>query len=415
MIKKLWRNISEIGLANETDPGLRRRVTLTNSFNFFGSLVYLLSVINDFYLRDNHAGLIDSILFFVCIVGFTLNKLRHFETAVALLFFNTLFATFYFDSYYGLASGNYLYYFPLMLGIAFIFDPRRDRKKILFYVLLCVAAIMTNVFTEHKLFANENTDALLQKHLFAFNIFFSSSVVGFFAYVVISRNIQQSKTYEQQILEQKTTEEALQQAVKEKEVLLAELHHRVKNNMAIISGLFSFTIDSTDNEETKRILNESKSRIYSMALIHNKLYQKPGLEKVRFDEYITDLVKEVEQSFPANRTDIEIALNLEPISLDINRAIPGGLILNELLINCYKHAFKNRDKGTILIILRSDKTKHYLLVIDDGVGIDEGYKEKESIGMMVLDALTEQLDATYTIASKNGTHFEMIMDIAKAQ
>ena len=189
--------------------------------------------------------------------------------------------------------------------------------------------------------------------------------------------------------------------------MIAELHHRVKNNLAIISGLFSLKLNDDLHEDAKNVLLESRNRVRSMALIHNRLYNSENLTNVNFDEYAKELIAEINASYPATANSVKIDTVINNVSLNINAAIPCGLILNELLTNSYKHAFKEKNNGQIHISFVNDKDNFLMTVKDNGIGLPSDYKEKQSLGVTVIESLSEQLDGSFNFSNNNGTCFEL--------
>lgn len=190
-----------------------------------------------------------------------------------------------------------------------------------------------------------------------------------------------------------------------KEVLLREIHHRVKNNMQIVSSLLSLQSRYMENESYKQMFKESQNRIKSMALIHEKLYKSKTLETVNFREYITDLVQGLVQSYKGH--NITVTIEVDDILLDVNTAVPCGLIINELVSNALKHAFPGRE-GEIKVGLHASNGTIELVVADNGVGIPEGVdmKATETLGLRLVTILAEdQLNGKIKLTQDGGTEF----------
>jgi len=216
------------------------------------------------------------------------------------------------------------------------------------------------------------------------------------------------------ITDRKQAEEQLKKSLKEKEVLLAEIHHRVKNNLAVITGLLELQAYNTSSSEATDVLQTSQMRINSIALIHEKLYQNENLSEISFDVYLEQLANVIMQSLGSARKEIEIEIDAEPIELTINQAIPCGLILNELITNAYKHAFPDRDKGEITISLARDDSQITLRVVDDGIGIpkDTDLDKPKSLGVKLIKTLSKQLTGEASFSNKNpGTEFELKFEL----
>jgi two-component sensor histidine kinase len=408
MFRRCWNYISSIGISDEYDDILLKRITLTNRFSVIAILVFLFSGINNITLGDLYSGLLIESLVLVCLVGFYLNKIGFHRFAISFLFTIVSLAIFYFDSYSGVLSGTYLYHFPLILAIAFIFDMREDKKVMLFHFILIISFLIINVITHHNLFKSKILTDDARAQMFMFNLIFSASAVGFFVYIMIQNNLKESYLYIQRIEERRQSEKMAKEALDEKNILISELHHRVKNNLAIISGLFSLKLNDNLHEEAKNVLLESRNRVRSMALIHNRLYKSDNLSDVNFNEYIQELISEIISSYPTISNSIEVKTNISSVSLNVNAAIPCGLILNELLTNCYKHAFKDREDGEILISFSNEGNEYIMQVKDNGAGLAADYNKKQSLGVTVIEALTEQLDGKSIFTTNNGTCFELV-------
>lgn len=407
MLLKFWKFISSIGLKEEYDDGLRKRITLTNQFSTITLILFLLSGINNMSLGDMFSGLILESFVFLCLIGLYINS-RHFHSiAITFLFITVNSALFYFNSYSGISSGTYLYYFPLILAIAFVFNVKENKTAMVFQMLLILTFILINVFTHFELFKSEFITEAQRYQMFIFNLVFSCSGLYFFIYLIVQNGLVQVDVYHQRIAEHTAAEKKIKETLAEKDVLLAELHHRVKNNLAIISGLFNLKINTCLHEDAKNVLIESRDRVISMALIHNRLYKSNNLSDVNFDEYINELVHEINRSYPSISGSVKVTTRISNVILNINTAVPCGLILNELLTNCYKHAFANKERGMIEVSFTQTENEYCLKVKDDGVGLEAHYNKKESLGFIVIEALSEQLNGTFHYSVNKGTEFTL--------
>ncbi len=277
----------------------------------------------------------------------------------------------------------------------------------LFHILLIIAFLSINVITHHELFRSNFLTDEKRSQMFMFNLIFSASAVGFFVYIMIQNNLKESYLYIQRIEERRQSEKAVKEALDEKNILISELHHRVKNNLAIISGLFSLKINDDLHEDAKNVLLESRNRVRSMALIHNRLYKSDNMTNVNFEEYAKELISEISASYPAVANSVKIDTDIKNVSININSAIPCGLILNELLTNAYKHAFRDKTNGHINVSFINDNNAIVMRVEDNGVGLPEDYKQKQSLGVTVIESLSEQLDGSFNFSNNNGTCFEL--------
>lgn len=209
------------------------------------------------------------------------------------------------------------------------------------------------------------------------------------------------------ITDRKKSEEQIKASLREKEILLREVHHRVKNNLQIISSLLNLQSEHIKDEQYAEMLEDSQNRIRSMALIHETLYQSGNLAHIDFDEYISNLVHALVRSYKvADR--IAVIIEVEDVSVGIDAAVSCGLIINELVSNALKHAFPDGRKGKVKIVLRSSNSVVELTVSDNGVGIPEGidFRTTESLGLdLVLTLAEEQLHGEITLDKRGGTTF----------
>lgn len=197
------------------------------------------------------------------------------------------------------------------------------------------------------------------------------------------------------LTERKRNEEIIQAQLKEKEMLLKEVHHRVKNNLQIISSLLSLQTRTLD-EESKDVLMESRTRIHSMALIHEKLYQSADLTRIDLKEYIEELSKFLYSSYGIETQRIRFELVCDGIFIELDKAIPCGLMLNEIVSNCLKHAFPGENSGEICVFLQTEGRILRLLAQDNGVGIPEEVNayNGNSLGLRIIRSLVSQLRGT---------------------
>ncbi|MCE3228108.1 MAG: hypothetical protein K0S32_2659 [Bacteroidetes bacterium] len=236
----------------------------------------------------------------------------------------------------------------------------------------------------------------------------------------IDHYLQQEKTYSKEadvsipaFLERKKIEEKVKSSLVEKEVLLKEIHHRVKNNLQIISSLLNLQAEKIEDETAREKYIESIGRIKSMAIIHELLYRSKNLSTIQIREYLDELVSFISQTYnlrSAIKVDLQFDINKE--SIDINKAIPCGIIINELLSNAFKYAFPDEKKGTITVEFTGTGKKHYKLkVSDDGGGIADNVNldNPETLGLQLIYSLVEQIDGKIkVISSSRGTAFTIV-------
>lgn len=209
------------------------------------------------------------------------------------------------------------------------------------------------------------------------------------------------------ITERKKIESQLLNSLTEKTTLLGEIHHRVKNNLTVIFGLLEMQILQSDNNEVIKILRESQGRIQSMSMIHEMLYKTTDLQNVNLTAYIRDLAQTIYKTYHTNdNIHLEIRNETE-IGLSLNKMIPCGLLLNEILTNAYKYAFNNRSNGTIFIDTQLKDGQLILIIGDDGTGLPEieTSTKTHSLGMKLIHSFSKQLKAKMTIDNSVGVKY----------
>jgi len=213
-------------------------------------------------------------------------------------------------------------------------------------------------------------------------------------------------SYIRDITDKKRAQEQILLSLKEKEIMLREIHHRVKNNLQIVSSLLSLQAPSLTDPRAIELFRESQNRIRSMSLVHEHLYQSDSLAKVDFREYLTSVTSDLVRMY--NVRGVSTVINAEVVHLEIDTAVPVGLIANELLSNALKHAFMGRTEGRIEICLRRRTNGEVELSIsDNGIGFpgDFDLQRCDSMGMHLVDGLTKQIDGTLSIEQNNGSTF----------
>lgn len=211
--------------------------------------------------------------------------------------------------------------------------------------------------------------------------------------------------------ERSKAEELVRKSLREKEVLLKEIHHRVKNNLQIIQSMLNLQLPQIKDEKAIAQFKESQNRVFSMALIHEKLYQSESLSKIDFPEYIRSLTNHLFISYGAAARAIRPKISVQDISLDIDTTIPCALIINELVSNSLKHAFPasrcSDERGEISIDMHRERNMFLLTVSDNGVGLPDGFEigHSDSLGLKLVNVLVKQLSGTIRIGTGGGAAF----------
>ena len=218
-----------------------------------------------------------------------------------------------------------------------------------------------------------------------------------------------------EITERKRVEAQIKSSLNEKEVLLKEIHHRVKNNLQIISSLLRLQAENPQDKSPLDILQESQNRIRSMALIHEKLYQSHDLSRIDFAEYIRSLAGSLFASYRIDTDQVNLEIESEPVQLEVDMAIPCGLIVNELITNAVKYAFPRGRRGSIRVALHAHDHHIMLSVADNGVGFPHSldFRNAPSLGLQLVTTLVDQIQGHIELTAGQGTKFTVTFPIAK--
>ena len=220
----------------------------------------------------------------------------------------------------------------------------------------------------------------------------------------------------QDITERRNADDLVLRSLKEKEVLLKEIHHRVKNNMQVIYSLLNLQAKGIEDAVIRAMFEEARNRVHSMALIHEKLYKSADLAHIDFKEYLTSLLYRIADTY--KRKDVVFSVEMEPLALDVNVGIPCGLIVNELVSNSLKHAFPDGKKGTIRVgINKNGNGSNVLVVADNGVSIPEtvDFRNTTSLGLQLVTVLSGQINGTISLSKAEGTEFIITFPETPAQ
>lgn len=254
---------------------------------------------------------------------------------------------------------------------------------------------------DQRKFQDESKHQELLKIIFAFCGLFLILVILVFWFLLNEKG-RLNKTLSDQNDEISLKNKIIDEALKEKELLLKEIHHRVKNNLQIISSLLSLQTKNITDEKARSAILEGKERIQAIALIHQKLYLDNSFATIEMEEYLGDLVRQLSNSYNAKSAKIDITLKTNGIILNIDTVVPLGLIICELMTNSFKYAFENKSGGKLKIEINHAENDSYVLhVKDNGVGMKENFNflESKTLGVEIITALTEQLDGEISYRS----------------
>lgn len=292
-----------------------------------------------------------------------------------------------------------------------ILNPKGDQiKRKLNWIEMLVPDDREKIKNYHKIDEKKDVNSAIIPKTYEVQSMIKGDLRDFFATFEFIPGTKSSLISLIDITDRKRAEGLLKTSLKEKELLLREIHHRVKNSLQIISSLLSLQASEFDDNLIIEKYKESENRIHTIALIHENLYQSTDISNIDFKNYLEILIDDIMYSYKVDREMIKTVLDLNDYELGIETAIPVGLIINELVSNALKHAFKSGEKGEIKIVLEKYDDTYTLTVQDNGIGLpDEIHPENsKSLGLMLVNALVTQLDGKMSFEVKNGTAFKII-------
>ena len=243
---------------------------------------------------------------------------------------------------------------------------------------------------------------LEQQHLLRNGAITGAALLGIVAFLIYRIKTKSNK-------EITSKNELLSKSLSEREALLKEIHHRVKNNLQIIASLLYLQSDKSENQDVRRLLEEGQGRVRSMALIHQKLYEND--DHIPFDDYLKELIGEIKLSFGDMAKNIELEVEAKDVFFDVDTAVPLGLIINELSTNAFKYAYAKRVGGGVFkVVLKKEGGEYRMTVSDNGHGIPDevlNATQSSSLGLKLTRMLSDQLEGEYNFDNSNGTTFDL--------
>jgi len=266
-------------------------------------------------------------------------------------------------------------------------------KHLIILSLFCLTTISIIALGFKYTFISVVLSDNIVSSFFVFNIILSFLSTLSFMIILVNEGVNQ--------------ENHLKNALKEKEILLAEIFHRVKNNMNIVTSLLNLKKGMSDSTEVQDALEDCRNRVFSMALVHQNIYNSKNIVGLNFRDYVKNLTTEIAKSL-GEVDKFEIVLETEDVSLDLSNAIPCGLILNELITNSFKYAQRPDQKLKVGVKLKKVNGFVELEVRDNGLGIPENtIKNHNSLGLELIKSLSEQIDGVYSFVNDNGLVFKL--------
>ena len=288
--------------------------------------------------------------------------------------------------------------------------------KGLIYSVTVISLILFALFwaESNGLLRQPNFGVTITQWITYTSIFFMCGLLSIFVIKTLHKAL---ANLNQEIFERTKLEENLKASLEEKETLLHETHHRVKNNMQVINSLLQLQSNAIEDNTIKEILKDSRSRVYAMAAVHETLHGSEKLSEIDLKNYLSKITTSIFQSYSADHSKVKLNSNVENSPINLNQAYPLGLIINELISNALKYAFPDNREGEIKVSVKKQDKELDLTIIDNGVGMPEDvdWKNTNTLGLKLVSTLVEnQLDGSIDMESKNGTKFTIKFNIDKA-
>ncbi|HYG50676.1 MAG TPA: sensor histidine kinase [Flavobacteriales bacterium] len=397
------------GITPDTDPYRKRTTRFVNLFSIITIIGLLIGLTNIAFLGGNYPFLVESILFICSFATILLNKKHLYNVAIYGYLVSVNCAIFYVNEYYDITSAAYIFYFPLILCVALLHNPVAGLGQTVSYFIISAGFISASLFFEYPSLKNNAIPVSDNHLLFIFNLSFGVVLSMLLVIMFINLINKQNSELIESLGKEKTNQEKLSASLHEKEILLQEIHHRVKNNLTVISSLLNLQINNATQSESRQLLSDARNRVLSMSLVHQKLYKGRNFNKIQFDNYLVELTRDLLYASPLKDV-IQLKESLEPCEMDISRAIPLGLIVNEIVTNSVKHAFKNYSGSAQITIELKKNRDFYLRISDNGPGFDfeTNKSSTASLGLTLIESLAEQIDGKITCTAKNGSHYELV-------
>jgi two-component sensor histidine kinase len=418
-----WQRIINAGLKPQFDYTFRHKLRSRNILSvlcLFFSMAYVFYFAISFQFIPLVAILTGMTLFFLSILY---NYLERYNTSSLFLLISTNFCVLFFSLYLGYDSGIHLYLFTSPLIVLSLFELKNTLTLVVSvssYLITLGITLFAGKYLDYKVYELEKESANI---LYAMNVVFCLLIIAgltinlfrsnrnvYHLLILNNRELELNQTaLENEISIRRRAEEKAKINLAQKEVLLAEIHHRVKNNLAVISGMMELQSFFITDKQLLGVIKESKNRIKAMALLYEKLYESKTLEKVNVSSYVDELIRFTRQSFSSTAKNIKV--NSQVVGnadLEVREATPFALLLNELVSNSYKHAFVGKEQGNISITFVNYNNEYLLNYRDDGIGYAAPPPEEmTTLGLNLIDSFSKQLNGSYEFKNEKGTNFQL--------
>jgi two-component sensor histidine kinase len=408
----VFNRLINIGITNNLNGYQKRETRILNIIAIILFTGLLIGATNIFFIGSLYPYIFSISVAIGTLLILFLNHKKYYNAALYSFIITLITTLIYSSNYYPRSVGTMVYFFPVIFCVALIHNPNKEKYHLpLQFGLIFIGFLLSQLIQLPLITPGEFSVEQL-RILRYYNLYVSILVTIVMVFLVVKQSNKHYHELNALIRKLEDNQVLISSSLKEKELLLAEVQHRVKNNLAVIIALFKFQQDSGTNEETKIALNEARNRVLSIAMVHEQLYKKDDLSSIDIEKYLTELLREILRSHPLYSNAI-IKTQIAKITLDITKTIPVGLIVNEVLTNSLKHGFKSLNKTPEIelnVILSNDIIS--IKMKDNGIGFPEHLqKNNNSLGISLIESLTEQIEGKLTLSNNNGAQVEFSFHI----
>lgn len=402
----------DVGVYDDLEFYQKREIRIVNLFSLI-TIAGLIIGLSTILFVKNHYPTTTVLGTLFCAVGSMVLNLKKLQSTATYLFVISInFSIFILNKQYALAVGNYLYYFPLIFCIALIHNPSKPITRTIMFFVITLTSFALALWLKVDVFKIPEIDSVNENKLFMYNCTLTVVITIVLVFLVVNLINKQNNEVILLLQKEHEAQSKVTYSLKEKETLLAEIQHRVKNNLAVITGLLNLQMEKAPCDVSRGLMIESRNRVMSIAMIHERLYKKDNLSKIDLKQYLSELVNEVVKSFPAQH-NIQIVEEMEDVEIELTKAVPAGLIVNELVTNSLKHAFpSNITSPVITIQMKRIFDCMQISFHDNGIGFGDIEQRKEtSLGITLIESLADQIDAKVSFRNNNGAYVNFVFAI----
>ncbi len=399
----MFSRLLNIGVTGDLEFYQKKETKILNLFALITLTGLLIGTTNILFLGKSYPFTTIILETIASILILVFNHKKLYQVSLYLFVLSMNMCLLYISVYYKSSTGSYLYYFPVIFCIALLHNPNKSKMRdVIFFSIIALSFFCTR-FIHIPFIGKADLNDDQNQIIFNYNINLCAVLTIVLVYLIINLINKQNLELTEVLKTIQNDQVTIKNSLQEKEVLLAEIQHRVKNNLAIIIGLFNLQKNNASNEEVKQSINEAKNRVLSIAMVHERLYKKEDLSHINLKYYISELIKEIVRSFPSG-DKVTIFEELENIDANITKAVPIGLIVNEVITNSLKHAFAD---SIIKPVIKISLTTHFDVISikmqDNGIGFANiKHRDEKSLGLTLIESLAEQIDGNIHYNNNDG-------------